>query len=100
MHIWLGWAWIPLLTGFIFLGGIIALLAAWAAEGHPQYQPDEGSIVYISDVGAHLQPLFISMPLPQMDNLMCSNLLNQRTWLCAEPSDRSVFTSQGPTCAE
>jgi hypothetical protein len=100
MHIWLGWAWIPLLTGFIFLGGIIALLAAWAAEGHPQYQPDEGSIVYISDVGAHLQPLFISMPLPQMDNLMCSNLLNQRTWLCAEPSDRPVFTSQGPTCAE
>jgi hypothetical protein len=63
MHIWLGWAWIPLLTGLVFLGGIIAMLATWAAEGHPQYQPDEGSIVYISDVGAHLRPLFISIPL-------------------------------------
>jgi hypothetical protein len=37
------------------------MLAIWAAEGHPQYQPDEGSIVYISDVGAHLRPLFISI---------------------------------------
>ena len=37
------------------------MLAAWAAEGHPHYQPGEGNIVYISDVGAHLKPLFISI---------------------------------------
>jgi len=42
------------------------MLAAWAAEGHPQYQPREGTIVYISDVGAHLKPLFISIfPPPE-----------------------------------
>jgi hypothetical protein len=60
----LGWAWIPLFSGSVFLGGLIAMLAAWAAEGHPRYQPSEGSIVYISDVGAHLKPLFISTPSP------------------------------------
>jgi len=38
------------------------MLASWAAEGHPQYQAKEGSIVYISDVGGHLKPLFISTP--------------------------------------
>ena len=61
MSYFLGWAWIPLFSGSVFLGGLIAMLAVWAAEGHPQYQPDGGSIVYISDVGAHLKPLFISI---------------------------------------
>jgi len=61
MSYFLGWAWIPLFSGLVFLGGLIGMLAAWAAEGHPQYQPGEGSIVYISDVGAHLKPLFISI---------------------------------------
>lgn len=36
------------------------MLAVWAAEGHPQYEANKGSIAYISDVGAHLKPLFIS----------------------------------------
>ena len=62
MSYFLGWAWIPLFSGLVFLGGLIAMLATWAAEGHPQYQDKEGSIVYISDVGAHLKPLFISTP--------------------------------------
>lgn len=60
MSLYLGYAWIPLISGIVLLGGLIALLAAWAAEGHPQYKPNEGSIVYVSDVGAHLKPLFIS----------------------------------------
>jgi hypothetical protein len=60
MSYFLGWAWIPLFSGLVFLGGLIAMLASWAGEGHPQYQAKEGSIVYISDVGAHLKPLFIS----------------------------------------
>lgn len=37
------------------------MLATWAAEGHPKYKADEGNIAYISDVGAHLKPLFISI---------------------------------------
>jgi len=57
----LGFAWIPLCTAIVWLGGIIALLAIWIAEGRPQYQPGEGSIVFISDVGAHVAPLFISI---------------------------------------
>jgi len=61
MSYFLGYAWIPLISGLVFLGGLIAMLAAWAAEGHPQYKPGEGSIAYISDVGAHLKPLFITI---------------------------------------
>jgi len=60
MSCFLGWAWVPLFSGCVFLGGIIAMLAVWAAEGHPTYGPNEGAIVYISYVGAHLKPLFIS----------------------------------------
>jgi Frag1/DRAM/Sfk1 family len=67
LHIWLGYAWIPLITGLVFLGGLIAMLAVWSAEGHPEYTADEGSIAYISDVGAHLKPLFISIPFPTLD---------------------------------
>jgi hypothetical protein len=62
MSYFLGYAWIPLFSGVVFLSGVIALLATWAAEGYPQYQPGEGRIVYVSDVGAHLKPLFISTP--------------------------------------
>jgi hypothetical protein len=55
-------AWIiPLFSGVVFLSGLIALLASWAAEGYPQYQPGEGKIVYVSDVGAHLKPFFVSI---------------------------------------
>jgi hypothetical protein len=56
----LGYAWIPLFTGLFLLGGLIGMLGAWAEEGYPQYEPGEGSIVFVSDVGAHLKPLFIS----------------------------------------
>jgi len=61
MSYFLGWAWIPFFSGSVFLGGLIAMLAVWAAEGHPRYEPNEGPVVYISYVGAHLKPLFISI---------------------------------------
>jgi hypothetical protein len=62
MSYFLGYAWIPLFSGLVFLGGLIAMLAIWAAEGHPKYKVSDGSIAYISDVGADLKPLFISTP--------------------------------------
>jgi Frag1/DRAM/Sfk1 family len=68
MSLYLGYAWIPLFSGLVFLGGLIAMLAAWTAEGHPQYQPTESSIVFISDVGAHLKPVFISISLSLKDD--------------------------------
>jgi hypothetical protein len=60
MSYFLGYAWIPLLTGLVFLGGLLAMIGVWSAEGHPKYRANESSIAYISDVGAHLKPLFIS----------------------------------------
>jgi hypothetical protein len=60
MSRFLGYAWIPLISGLVFISGLIAMLAIWAAEGRPRYKSDSGSIAYISDVGAHLKPLFIS----------------------------------------
>jgi hypothetical protein len=64
------------------MGGLIAMLAIWANEGHPQYQPNEGTIVYISDVGAHLKPLFIS------NSLFCltynSDLRNYCANICSQ----------------
>lgn len=35
------------------------MLSIWTAQGKPQYQAGEGTIVYISDVGANQKPLFI-----------------------------------------
>lgn len=57
----LGFAWIPLFTGLFLLGGLLGMFGTWAEEGYPQYKPGEGSIVFVSDVGAHLKPLFISI---------------------------------------
>ena len=55
----LHWAWVPF-CGFIFgCATIIALLAIWLAQGHPRYQQDEATVVYISDVGAANHALFI-----------------------------------------
>jgi hypothetical protein len=55
----LGWGWIPLFSGLIWLSGLLTLLGIWCSEGNPQYQPGEGAIVYISDIGAHKKALFI-----------------------------------------
>jgi hypothetical protein len=57
----IGFGWVPALTGTITLGGVLGLLIAWIEEGRPQYQPNEASIVYISDVGAHLKTPFIGL---------------------------------------
>lgn len=58
-YIYLGYAWIPFVSAAVWLGGLIALLSIWTAQGKPRYMPGEGKIVYISDVGADQKPLFI-----------------------------------------
>jgi hypothetical protein len=73
------------------------MLAVWAAEGHPQYQADEGSILYISDVGAHLKPLFISTPTSSRPisaslraleyGLTFSDMCDHGTGVCIESGD-------------
>jgi len=42
-------------------GMLWAMLIVWLAQGRPRYVSQEGSIAYISDVGASgLKPLFIA----------------------------------------
>lgn len=60
-YVFLGYAWIPFVSAIVWFGGLVALLAIWTAQGKPQYMSDEGSIVYISDVGANQKPLFITI---------------------------------------
>lgn len=94
MSYFLGYAWIPLISGLVFLGGLIAMLAAWAAEGHPQYKPGEGSIAYISDVGAHLKPLFISIfPHAETDADGCSDMCYYCAGVCSQSSHRSILAT-------
>ena len=51
----LGWAL------FFLLGTLLAMLVTWLAQGRPKYVSQEGSIAYISDVGADfLKPLFVA----------------------------------------
>lgn len=57
---YLGLAWLPLVAAVVWFGTILALMIIWLAEGHPRYVDNEPSLVYISDVGGHVKPLFIA----------------------------------------
>ncbi|KAI0687656.1 Frag1/DRAM/Sfk1 family-domain-containing protein [Cytidiella melzeri] len=57
---WL-YVWIPLVTATIWFGTLLAMLITWLAQGRPHYVSQDGSIAYISDVGADiLKPLFVT----------------------------------------
>ncbi|KAH9838588.1 Frag1/DRAM/Sfk1 family-domain-containing protein [Rhodofomes roseus] len=59
-HYYWVYAWIPVFGAFIWFGTLWAMLITWLATGKPQYVTQQGSIAYISDVGAsYLKPLFI-----------------------------------------
>ncbi|KAL7423744.1 hypothetical protein Q5752_001326 [Cryptotrichosporon argae] len=59
-HLFYGpYIYFPLIAGLTWLGGILALLAIWVKQGKPRYQSDEATVVFISDVGAANQTLFI-----------------------------------------
>ncbi|CAF1313310.1 unnamed protein product [Adineta steineri] len=47
------------LASLVWLATITALFGLWAADGFVQYQPGEGDIVYISNVGAEYKTIFI-----------------------------------------
>jgi len=56
------WAyvWIPLIGAVMWFSTLLAMLITWLAQGRPRYVSQDGSIAYISDVGADiLKPLFI-----------------------------------------
>ncbi|KAF9048465.1 Frag1/DRAM/Sfk1 [Panaeolus papilionaceus] len=55
------YVWIPAFGAFVWFGMLWAMLIVWLATGRPKYVSQEGSIAYISDVGAsYLKPLFIA----------------------------------------
>lgn len=44
----------------LYAGTLLAMLVTWLAQGRPKYVSQDGSIAYISDVGADiLKPLFV-----------------------------------------
>jgi len=54
------YVWIPIFTAFVWEGTLLAMLITWLAQGQPKYVSMDGSIAYISDIGADiLKPLFI-----------------------------------------
>ncbi|RSH92713.1 hypothetical protein EHS25_008159 [Saitozyma podzolica] len=59
-HLFFGpYIFFPLFAALVWLGGILALLGLWVKDGKPRYRGDEASVVFISDVGAVHQTLFI-----------------------------------------
>ncbi|KAF9226201.1 hypothetical protein BS17DRAFT_776875 [Gyrodon lividus] len=51
---------LPIFAAFIWFASLLALLLTWLISGRPKYVSQEGSIAYISDVGASfLKPLFV-----------------------------------------
>ncbi|KAF8920232.1 Frag1/DRAM/Sfk1 [Mucidula mucida] len=56
------WAyvWIPIVGAFMWFSTLLAMLITYFATGSPHYVSMDGSIPYISDIGADiLKPLFI-----------------------------------------
>ena len=54
------YVWVPAFTAFIRLSTLLSMLITWLATGKPYYVSMEGSIPYISDIGADiLKPLFV-----------------------------------------
>ncbi|KAI6125084.1 Frag1/DRAM/Sfk1 [Pisolithus croceorrhizus] len=51
---------VPAFVAFLWFGSLLAMLLTWLISGRPKYVSQEGSIAYISDVGASfLKPLFV-----------------------------------------
>lgn len=59
-YVGLGYAWVPLVAAFTWFGVLVALLSIWTAKGKPRIKADNGSVPYISDIGAIEKPLFIA----------------------------------------
>ncbi|PFH53189.1 hypothetical protein AMATHDRAFT_138319 [Amanita thiersii Skay4041] len=59
-HHW-AYVWIPLFGGLVWSSTLLSMLTTWLATGRPKYVSQDGSIAYISDIGADiLKPLFIA----------------------------------------
>ncbi|KAF9000711.1 Frag1/DRAM/Sfk1 [Cyathus striatus] len=60
-HQYLRYIWLPLAAAFMWFSTLLAMLLTWVCTGRPKYVSQEGTIAYISDVGADiLKPLFVT----------------------------------------
>ena len=66
------YVFLPLIAGFTWFGGILALLGLWVHSGKPRYRSTEASVVFISDVGAtyHVSLRVEAAGLPAFPNLL------------------------------
>ncbi len=53
------YVYFPIISGLTWLGGLLALMGLWAADGKPRYRPTQGSIVFVSHVAGVHRTLFI-----------------------------------------
>ena len=54
------YVWVPIITAFVWVGTLLAMLITWLAQRRPKYVTMDGTVAYISDVGADiLKPLFV-----------------------------------------
>lgn len=59
-HHW-AYVWIPIFGSVVWFSTLLAMLITWLAQGRPRLPSQDGSIAYISDIGADiLKPLFIA----------------------------------------
>ncbi|KAG8691356.1 hypothetical protein FRC09_011644 [Ceratobasidium sp. 395] len=57
LHAWM----FPLASAFMWCTTLLAMIITWAATGRPIYPSEDGTIPYISDIGAsYLKPLFVT----------------------------------------
>ncbi|KAJ3505479.1 hypothetical protein NLJ89_g7392 [Agrocybe chaxingu] len=55
------YVWIPIAAAGMWFSTLLAMLIVWLASGRPRYVSMEGSIAYISDIGAsNVKPLFVT----------------------------------------
>ncbi|KAF8604436.1 hypothetical protein BDV93DRAFT_471961 [Ceratobasidium sp. AG-I] len=55
-HVWM----FPVASAFMWCATLLAMMITWAATGKPIYPSQDGTIPYISDIGAsYLKPLFV-----------------------------------------
>ncbi|KAA1467568.1 hypothetical protein DENSPDRAFT_856761 [Dentipellis sp. KUC8613] len=59
-HHW-AYVWIPVFGAFIWFGTLLAMILTWVGQSEPHYVSEDGTIPYISDIGADiLKPLFVT----------------------------------------
>ncbi|KZT21674.1 hypothetical protein NEOLEDRAFT_1040832, partial [Neolentinus lepideus HHB14362 ss-1] len=96
-HHW-AYVWVPAFGAFIWCGTLLAMIITWAAQGKPIYVSEDGTIPYISDIGADiLKPLFVTgcsiTAVAFFLSLVCERWLRHSGRLIADMREREKIFS-------